>query len=58
MRYSSSTTATDTKRYNKNMIAAIVTCNETGSIGTSVNFLYAFKSGNYVVPYRAVLVKV
>ena len=58
VRYSSSTTATDTKRYNKNMIAAIVTCNETGSIGTSVNFLYAFKSGNYVVPYRAVFVKV
>lgn len=60
VRYSSSTTATDTKRYNKNMIAAIVTCNETGSIDTSVNFLYAFKSGsgNYVVPYRAVFVKV
>ena len=58
VRYASSTTASDIKRYNRNMISAVITCNETGSIETTVNFMYAFKDGSYVVPYRAVFVKV
>ncbi len=58
VRYSSSTTASDTKKYNSSMITGIITCNAGGSLSSTFNITGAYSNGDYIIPYKCVLVKV
>ena len=58
LKYSSTSSTSDTKTYNALMISGIITCNASSTVSGTLKVLYPYNYNNYIVPCRIVLVKV